>query len=1278
MRIKKHRLFKISCFAVIVSVIVGFMLNWYMTNRVERFLREVLSERVSLETGGFYRFHSDHLDIGFFNGELTLKGVEIKVDSTVFRQWAAKDSLPATYVDIKIEKIHFKGLNLVWQTDDRRLNFDLFEIQKPIVKIFETTNSSHADTKSKNIASASLYEMISPYIDVLSVRKMNLNNAGIVYETYDLGVTSVYSLNDVSFQAYGFLLDKNSEKSGKLLFCDNFDFTTNQPQVLLSNNQFLLQTDNIRLSTKDSIIRIDEVHLKPLAHLWENRETLSDDYIESKIKSVEVNGIHFKRESSFNYLRAKSFNIDNSETEYFNVEVDNVKKQSDKQAEVKDTLNLPWTLYAIVSPLLRSISIDKIDINEARLKYTNASKNGMDVYNLAHFNFEAYGFKIDSLADIQKRFLYSQDFLLDAADIEGALVSQNQAMSIERLRLNTLARDFQINKVKLSPISFNNRRNSIVGTIDSIRLSGWEYDKGMKAQQLSIDAPRIEYVRTHKSTKEKISAEGNQSVNLNVVVPFFNYLSINEIKLNNGNITYRDRTNKDNVVYKLPKVDLFVSKFLIDETTIKNSDTYFACDNLRLSFERFDNLLPGNEYRLMIKKGVFTGIRGNIELRDVKLLPQKETWKKIPDTYVSLETPFVAVRNVDYQGSEKENRFVFKNFKIESPTIQVVKVRASTDANKAIIENKGKATHFIAGLFDVSNARIEYSDQTTEEDFKTTVNKLQFKSLFWNNKAQKASFGEIVIQSPVIDYRKYAESNNQDKKNSSKPFTGSLNVGKIQVSDIKVNIERPAMKLYLTTPDLNILGVKLQNRKFNLASVDITKPTIEIDQMPKSEQPSKTAADKPDIYKFFAKLGKEVSVGRFNISNASLDYAGALNGGVNRQQRLNATNLILRGLVVNSELKTLALDDINFSTRNFRIPINNGLYTLQAESIDLRKKESDLKISALHLIPAYAKNEFAYHHPTHKDWFDVGVESISLSEIDFNKYFTDNTLHAKELLVNDVELLNYKNQQIEIEHDVMPMIYEGMQKLPVGFSVDTANVNNVKVVYEEMPKNGTTPGVIFFTGMNGRLSGLTNIVSRPQQYIHLDADGYLMGTGRFSATWMLPVDSLNDHFYLKAHLAKFDLRDLNQLITPMAPVRVETGFLKSLTFTTNASSKGATVDMLMLYNDLGISVLKNKDGELTTKSFASTLANKIIKTNNPDKPSKRPRHVHLTVERNAYHSTFNYLWQILQPATVESLGFSQKKQTFAKDVSDFFKEMKNIFRKKKKRNQAPGTLHNLP
>lgn len=1274
MKIKTRKIFRIIFSAIIILIMGGFLVNWYMRNRLEGLLREKLSEYISQATGGFYQFRSQHLNIGLLNGELTLRGVELQPDSLVFHQWASKDSLPQNYFDIEIERIHFKGLNLIWLFSYRQLHFDLFEIERPLVQVFDSENLSRTEVKKKKQESKSLYEIVSPYIDVLTVKKMNLEHASITYIADDKAIPTIYGLKDVSFHAYGFVLDKESSQSGKLLLCDDFDFTTNQPQVLLSNNQFQLNTDNIRLSTKDSIIQIDKIHLQPQTLFWKEQHTLPEAYLNAKVRSIEAKGVHFRRENASNYLQARSFDVMGSDIQYFDIQQD---KGTKSKIQTNDTLNLSWTLYTMVSPILHSISINKIGIDEARLKYTRSLKGITDVYDMDQFNFEAYGFKIDSLADIQQRFLYSEGFFVEAANIGGMLASQNRAMGIGRMKLNTVTKDLQIKDITVSPLSLKTDRDYISGTIDSISFSGLKYDKGIIADQLIIDVPKVEYVRLQKGRRVKDSTDvNNNSINLDVITPFFNHISIKQINLNRGNITYRDKTSKDNMVYRLPRIDFFASNFLINEATIQHSFTFFAYDNIRFSFERFDNILPDKKYRLIIKKGVFTGIGGNLELRDIKLLSQDGSKEKLSDVYLSFVSSFMLIRKIDYKPQGKST-ITFNSLNLESPYIRIVKNRESYITTKEESSKTNKPLNFIAGTLDITNADVEYFNKITKDSLRTRFEKLQFKALSWDGNLKKTLIESIILKSPTVNYHEFpkVKISGRNTTDYSGNFKGALDVTKIDISNIKIGINQPDLKFNFGTPGIDIQKLRWNNENFDLASLDVIKPEVKINQISNTTKAGKIKSEKQDFYSILGKISRKISVDKFNIADANIDYASTLNGKLNKQQLLNTTSLFFSGLTVDNDQKTFALNDINFSTRNFHFPMNNGFYTLQAKAIDLKKNEGSLIIDNLRLVPAYPKREFAYHHPTHKDWFDVGVGHISLSGIDFNRYMTNKIFHAENLLVKDVELLNFKNQQIEIQHNIMPMIYEGLQKMPLQFDVDTANIENFKVVYEELPKKGNTSGVIFFTKMNGRLSGLTNIVSRPKQYIQLNADGNLMGSGYFTATWMLPVDSLNDHFHLKAHLHKFDLKDLNQLITPMASARVEDGYVKSLTFSTDASSTGATIDMLMLYNDLNISVLRNKDGELTTNTLVSTIANKVIKKNNPDKKNRKPRQIHVTIERDAYHSTFNYLWQILQPAVVESVGFSQKKQNLARKVSGFFNKVKNIFRSNKEENKKDAKGH---
>ena len=228
---RKRKMIRNFFLAVFLITAGLFLLNFQLTKRLEKYLKKELAERTAKATDGFYRLSFDDLSISFFKGELKVEGVRLNPDSTVFRNWMQKDSLPFTYVTARIGVIDFKGLNLTWRFSYKRLHFNSFEIRNPDIKVYNSYYSSRTKKEIRQAESKTLYEVISPYIDVLSVQTLNLENASVSFTVVNPFSPIVYALTNVSFHAYGFRLDENSTERGKLLYCDNFDFVTNQPQA---------------------------------------------------------------------------------------------------------------------------------------------------------------------------------------------------------------------------------------------------------------------------------------------------------------------------------------------------------------------------------------------------------------------------------------------------------------------------------------------------------------------------------------------------------------------------------------------------------------------------------------------------------------------------------------------------------------------------------------------------------------------------------------------------------------------------------------------------------------------------------------------------------------------------------------------------------------------------------------------------------------------------------------------------------------------------------------
>lgn len=1264
----KNKKIRIILYTAIFLIVGGFFANWYLKYRLENYLRETLRNEVSKASDGFYNLDFGKLSIGLFDGSLYLEGIHLHPDSTTFDQWQTKDSLPDTYFKIDVHSIHFDGINLTWRFDYKKLNFKLFEIKHPDVEVFSTKSADLQDQKEKSTTNISLYDFIAPYIDVLTVKQMNLENASISYSVIDGVNTSMYALKDVSFHAHGFKLDADSHYSGKLLFCDNFDFITHQPQMLLSNNQFVFNIDKIELNTQDSIVSIENINILPRKDLWEENNQVPDSYLESSMKLFQLKGIEFFRKQSLSNLKARLFEIEGSDISYHKQKKQKEKKSQHRQDSVN--INIEWTLYEIVSPVLNSINIDKIGVNNARLKYTESTDTIRDTYTLNNFNFEAYNFRVDSLADREQKFLYSDDFAVDARGIEGIVNSKNEQVNVGQMYYSTIKGLFQVKDIALAPISTNTKYDYLTGSVDSITMTGIVYQKGIHAQRFAIDAPRVEYV---KMPSKKRSAEIEEVVtddplrNLDVVTPFFDHLSIESVELKDGNITLNDKSVRGGIVYHLPKVDFLASNVLVNEETISKAGTYFTCDDFSFRFERFDNLLPGKEYRLKIKSGLLSGMNGRLFLRGVDLIPQVKTWAKAPDTYVSFSSPMIDLRKFDYQSVNDRHKVTVGSFDIKSPLVKVFKTR-NTESGPKSSKNPNEYFDIRLNTLNIPEVRFFYVDQQKKDTLEVFDHETKVNHLTWNSQSG-ISIGEVKLQSPRVRLKQSGiKTSAKNTKNATQKVP--LKVDQIFLSDAQINIEQPKVKLHFDSEAIGLSQIAWTRSALSLGSFSMDKSNFKIHEIITTQSENAAKAEKQgDIYTALKDIATQFSVGKFDISESVISYSNTLNGKSNVDQTLNRTSLHFSGLEVDTEKKDLVLDDFEFKTKDLYFPLDNGFYTLIVGDVELSKQREFLLLNNIHLKASYPKMEFAYHHPKHKDWFDVKVNKVAISGIDFPTYFENKKLQAKDLRVEDVVLLNFKNQKIEIEHNVMPLIYEGLHKLPIPFLIDSLNVKNFSVVYEELAKNGTIPGRISFTRLNGQIAGFTNVASSFDQYNDLHADGWLMDKGYFKARWQMPVDVTNDHFKLSAHLKNFDLTELNQLITPLAPVKVENGKLQDLTFATDASSKGATVDMTFLYNGLKLGVLKDHDGQMVENKLVSRAANMVLKRDNPDIKrgrKKKPRVIHTEVIRDPYHSTFNYFWQILQPPLVESVGISPKKQGFAKRVVNIMGKVKNTFKKKPK------------
>lgn len=1136
---------------IVVLLALGvYAFNYLRTTYLEKFLKEVLARRVSQATDGFYQLTFNDLNISLLNGELRLTGVSLIPDSVVFKEWQSRDTLPDTYLKLHIDLIHFKGVNLTWRSNFKKLHFKSFEIKTPEVTVYNDV-ATNRPTQHHHHQSKNLYQMISPYINVLSSNTIDVANASAKLISNDNdGVEVTYALQNVTFYAFNFLLDEAATQNSKLLYCDNFYFVTNQPQRLIANNEFNLGVDSVRLDTRDSLIYIGNIALTPMP--IDSGGVVPNTLVTGDIRAVTVDGISFKRSDALNYLDAQSFVLHDTHlniVHYDNSSVANSPTKTSSNGNQAIVKGL--SLYDLISPILAQLAINKIGVQGAEVTFTDYVKEVPNRYKMGDLQFQANQLLINEQTDSIHTPWYAKSFTLIASQLQGEMPSGNQYLFVDRFSVDSESGELVVDKVVLRPIKTSWHNDYFIGSLNQLILGGLQYDNGIRISSILVDSPNLEYVMpsgTRQKIKHKSSATIQRNLSENAFNPYFQYLNVSDINLHHANLKMYEYSRKDSILLKITDFNFFATGFKANDETLHQRLLPFDYQTMGFSFGSFSGELLKQNYLFTVNDGACSIDKGKLTLRNIRLA-----------SVVS--------------GND-------------------------THANRLLI----------------TCPELSISDPRWLSDI--TSNQLSFATL------------------------------------------QLMNIG---LEAIKPNEDSLSLQL----PQLTLNGLSWNNTHLNLDDLVLSRPDITLKQRLKPHDakaakkeiklPINTALP-PAIYKTLAKeVADTLHIGRVAIDTAQINYT-AYKDTTTLHHRLTDTSFSLSDIWLNADTQKYGLGGITFATNDIVVPLNNGLYDIKVKHINLNN--DNLLIRGFQYVSPLDKIKFA--ELTKKSYYDVTIDSLWLKGIDYDELL-QSRIKLNEIDVNGIELVNFIDQRYHIKkHKYYPMLWEYMQKAPFVFDIPRLTVSDFTMIYEDISKKGTEIGRFYLTDMDGVISNITNIVTPEHPYMVLNATGKFMDEADFKGKWLIPIDSLNKHFHLEADMRELDITRMNEMVMPLAPIKIAGGKLHEFSFSTDATPDSANVNMLMRYDSLYVELLHHRHGELVEDKFISHLINKVIKDKN-----EKPATAH--VVRDPFHPMFNYVWQILSPALIESVGISMREQEEAKKMISFFTKVRYFFNPKKRR-----------
>ena len=478
----------------------------------------------------------------------------------------------------------------------------------------------------------------------------------------------------------------------------------------------------------------------------------------------------------------------------------------------------------------------------------------------------------------------------------------------------------------------------------------------------------------------------------------------------------------------------------------------------------------------------------------------------------------------------------------------------------------------------------------------------------------------VEIRSPAfaIGIQDIDLSSEQDK----------LELKEVDFSNEQVKLWLDSLSLAGIDPDQIISGESFTARDLFLNSLNIDL------QIKESE---KKNTDKKKV-----KIGIPIALDRFQLKRADLNLT------TSQKEKIDIEDIhfLLEDLRMDTLINLESLDQ-NFGTLDLRIDkiaLVFGKYKEYnfSQGLHYDSREQRLTASDIRISPIYSPAVYSEIINNQTDHFNIKAEKLIIHRVLLGAFFTpDLHLQHAELLNAEVDIFHDRN--ISKLDKPTGLVQTQIRSIKSPFLIDSLEISG-RVKFSELAVNKVKPGFIEFNQLNGSLLNITNLDEHTSNPMILKANGKLYDEGDLSVVVHFDLQDSLDGFDLSAKLGRFDLTNINKLVTPLKKVQVSRGTNKSLIFNISANNNVAIGDMYFRYNKLRFQLLNKQDPTKVSfgNSLVSFFANSLVRSNNPSFLSKQKGIIYFKRDKNK--AIFNYWVKSILSGLISSMGVRNNKK----------------------------------
>jgi len=432
--------------------------------------------------------------------------------------------------------------------------------------------------------------------------------------------------------------------------------------------------------------------------------------------------------------------------------------------------------------------------------------------------------------------------------------------------------------------------------------------------------------------------------------------------------------------------------------------------------------------------------------------------------------------------------------------------------------------------------------------------------------------------------------------------------------------------IQITAEEIEIDGIDileyLSNKKIVISTLKITKPEVTIYSEAQKEKDSSKNGDSAKLDLLIESI--EVADGSFEITKSD---------SVKEQLFASIPTLTLKDLRVDQ--KTLK-NGLPFNYEQLQMTSDSLFFNLDDQhDLYVEKIQMDgssLDIKEIVIRPLYGKQEFQQHIPYEKDRFDLNIEELALNSFSWNLKNNALSLISENIEIVNGDLKIYRDKRVKDDTRTKPMYSKMIRELPVKLKLDTIEVKNLAIQYEELVKAKRGAGKVTFENLNASIYNVTNMGIAKKDFTRTDIDvqTQFMGEAKLNVNWNFDISNKADAFTISGQMDRISSEGINEFMEPALNIRAEGG-IRDMRFNFAGNNQSSTGDMKLIYDNFKVEVLQDEEEE--KNKVLSALANLIV---NNEATSAEKEQKNINTQRTQTKSFWNYLWKNIRNGALKS------------------------------------------